>query len=150
MQHPVPGVVAGVGQTHVLAYAPLFEQHSRRVFTAKKGGDGLLEGLAEKHGGTSVLLLASVEVAVPVAARAAEVLANLGVGVGHRDASAVLERGALDTGAADSSAHWLAGAKPSRLTSEMPLITVWLILTTPRSPGKAFSSTCSWARSSGS
>jgi hypothetical protein len=37
----------------------------------------------------------------------------------------------------DSSSHWLAGAKLSRLMSEMPLITVWLILTTPRYPGKA-------------
>src|SRR5208282_3966194 len=55
---------------------------------------------------------------------------------GHRDTSAVLERGALDNGTADNSSHWLAGAKPSRLMSEMPLTTVWLILTTPRSPGK--------------
>ncbi len=39
---------------------------------------------------------------------------------------------------------------PSHRMSEMPLITVWLILTTPLSPGKAFSSTCSWASSSGS
>jgi hypothetical protein len=30
-----------------------------------------------------------------------------------------------------------------REASEMPLMTVWLILTTPRSPGRAFSSTCS-------
>ena len=69
---------------------------------------------------------------------------------GHRVTSAVLEREALETGAADSSSHWLAGAKPSRLIGEMPLITVWLILTTPRNPGSAFSSTCSWARSPGS
>ena len=33
----------------------------------------------------------SVEVAVPVTARAAKVLADLGVGVGHRVASSVLE-----------------------------------------------------------
>src|SRR5208283_5059447 len=150
LQHAVPGVVARVGQTHILAHAPLLEQHSRRVFTAKKGGDGLFEGSAKKHGGARVFFLPSVEVTVPVTARTAKVLADLGVGIGHRVASAGLEREALETGTADSSSHWLAGAKPSRLMSEMPLITVWLIFTTPRSPGKAFSSTCSWARSSGS
>ena len=72
-----------------------------------------------------------------VAPRAAQVLADLGVAVCHRDASSVLEREALEIGTADNSSHWLAGAKPSRLMSEMPLITVWLILTTPRSPGRA-------------
>src|SRR5208282_5071863 len=150
LQHTVPGVAARVGQAHVLAHAPLLEQHSRRVFMAKEGGDGLFERSAKEHGGARVFLLPTVEVAVPVTARTAKVLADLGVGVVHRETSAVLERKELDTGAADSSSHWLAGAKPSRLMSEMPLITVWLILTTPRSPGKAFSSTCSWARSSGS
>src|SRR5208337_4777754 len=111
------------------------------VFPAKKGGDGLFERSAKEHGGARVFLLPTIKVAVPVTARAAKVLADLGVGVDHRDASAVLEREALEIGTADSSSHWLAGAKPSRLMREMPLITVWLILTIPRSPGKAFSST---------
>src|ERR1019366_426088 len=84
LQHPVPGVVARVGQTHVPTYAPLLEQHSRRVFPAKKGGDGLFKGSTEKHGGTSVFLLPTIEVAVPVPARTAKVLADLGGGVGHR------------------------------------------------------------------
>src|SRR5208282_1286562 len=150
LQHAVPGVVARVGEAHVLAEAPLFEQHSRRVFTAKKGSDGLFKRSPKKHGGAHVFFLPPVKVAVPVTTWAAKVLADLGVGIGHRVASAVLEREALANGVAESSSHWLAGAKPSRLMSEMPLITVWLILTTPRSPGKAFSSTCSWARSSGS
>jgi hypothetical protein len=136
LQHAVPGVVARVGETHVLAHAPLLEQHSRRVFTAKKGGDGLFECSAEEHGGARVFLLPSIKVAVSVTARAAKVLTDLGVGVGHRDASAVLERESLVAGADDSSSHWLAGAKPSRSMSEMPLITVWLILTTPRPVGQ--------------
>src|SRR5208283_679619 len=127
LQHAVPGVVARVGQAHVLAQAPLLEQHSRRVFTAKQGGNGLLEGSTKEHGGASVFLLPAVEVAVPVTAGAAKVLADLGVGVGHRDACAVLERENFVAGGADNSSHWLAGAKPSRLISEMPLMTLWLI-----------------------
>jgi Transposase DDE domain group 1 len=39
LQHAVPGVIAGVGQAHVLAHAPLLEQHSRRVFTSKESSD---------------------------------------------------------------------------------------------------------------
>src|ERR1019366_2862104 len=104
LQHPVPGVVAGVGQAHVLVHAPLLEQHSRRVFTAKKGGDGLFERSAKQHGGTRVFFLPAIEVAVPVTTRAAKVLADLGVGICHRVASSpVLAREALETGAADSS-----------------------------------------------
>jgi hypothetical protein len=76
----------------------LLEQHSGRVFTTKKGADGLFEGSAEKHGGTRVLLLPTVEIAVPVSARTAKVLADLGVGISHCDASAVLEREGLETG----------------------------------------------------
>src|ERR1039458_4592150 len=117
---------------------------------SKKSGNGLFKGSAEKHGGACVFLLPTIKVAVSVTARAAKVLADLGVAVRHQDASAELEREALGAGDADSSSHWLAGAKPSRLISEIPLITVWLILTTPRSPGRAFSSTCSWVSSSGS
>src|SRR5271163_271023 len=108
---------------------------------AKQCGYRLFEGSAEEHGCTSVFFPPAVEVAVPVTTRTAEVLADLGVGVGHLIASSALEREALDTGVADSSSHWLAGANPSRLTSEMPLSTVWLILTTPRNPGRACSST---------
>jgi hypothetical protein len=48
LQHAIPGVVPGEGQFHVLAYAPLLEQHSGRVFTAKEGGDGLFERSAEE------------------------------------------------------------------------------------------------------
>ena len=85
--------------------APVLEEYCRRIFAAKQGGHCLFEGSAEEHGGAGVFLLPSIEVAVPVTARAAQVLADLGVGVGHRDASEISELEAFGSGAADSSSH---------------------------------------------
>ncbi len=70
LQHAVPGVVAGVGQTHVLARGPLLEQHSRWVFMAEEGSHGLFEGTTKEHGGARVFLLPAVEIAMAITARA--------------------------------------------------------------------------------
>ncbi len=148
LQHVVPGVMAGVGQVHVFAQTPLLKEHSGRIFPAEERGDGLFKGAAEKHGRAGIFFLPGVKVAVPVAARAAQILADLGIGVGHQDAFTVLET--FEAGVEDSFSHWLAGANPSKFTRDTPLIVVWLILTMPRSPGKAFSSICSCAKRSGS
>jgi hypothetical protein len=51
-----------------------------------------------------------------VAPRAAEVLADLGVAVGHQATSDPVF---LKHEAEESSAHWLAGAKPSKLSREV-------------------------------
>ena len=63
-----------------------------------------------------------------ITARAGQVLGDLGVAVIHRDALSFRGPLPLPAGgmgiAMDSSSHWLAGAKPSKFTSEMPLITV--------------------------
>src|SRR5271157_752484 len=81
-------------------------------------------------------------------------LGDLGVAVGDHNALCFRGPFPLLAGgmgmAVASSSHWLAGAKPSRFTSEMPLTTVWLILTTPTRPRRARSSTSSWLNSSGS
>ena len=50
---------------------------------AEESSQGLLEGSAEKHNGTCVFLFPAIEVAMFVAARATQVLADLGVAVGH-------------------------------------------------------------------
>src|SRR5437660_166516 len=123
LQHATPCVIARVGQVHVFARAPLLEENSRRVFVAKKGSNGLFEGSAKQHRRTCVFLLPTVQITVPILARTTQVLADLGVGIVHRVASSLLERQPPDTGADDSSSHWLAGAKPSKLIREMPLIT---------------------------
>src|SRR5664280_2119230 len=135
LKHVVPGVVARVGQLQFLTRRPLLEEDSRWIFVTEQGRHCLFEAAAEKHGGSGVFFLPAIEVAMAITARAGQVLGNLGVAVIHRDALPFsvplpLPAGGTRTAVASSS-HWLAGAKPSKFTSEMPLITVWLIFTTP-------------------
>src|ERR1700687_5674055 len=132
LQHAIPGVIARISEAHFLAHAPLLEENSRRVFVAKKGSNGLFEGSAKEHGSAGIFLLPTIEIAVPVTARAAEVGADLRIRVIHYEASSRSGRVGLETELVESSSHWLAGAKPSRLISEMPLIMAWLIFTPPR------------------
>src|ERR1039458_9056885 len=154
LEHVVPGVVARVGQLQVLTWRPLLKQDSRRIFVAEQSRHRLFEAAAEKHGGAGVFFLPAIEIAVAITARAGQVLGDLGVAVVHRDALSFPEPLPLLAGGTRtevaSSSHWLAGAKPSRFISEIPLTTVWLILTTPTKPRRARSSTSSWLNSSGS
>src|ERR1035438_6006216 len=154
LKHVVPGVVARVGQLQVLTRRPLLEEDGRGILATEQGRHRLFEAAAEEHGGPDVFLLPAIQIAMPVAARAGQVLGDLGVAVIHHDALSFpvplpLPAGGTRTDVASSS-HWLAGAKPSKFTSEMPLITVWLIFTTPTRPRRARSSTSSWLNSSGS
>ena len=126
---------------------PFAKQHRSGVVSAEVGGQSLLKGATEQHRRPGVFLFPAVQVAIPVAARAAEVLADLGVAVDHQATSdPVFFKHEVE----DSSAHWLARANPSKLSSELPLTVVWLIFTTPRSPERAFSSTSSRPSKSGS
>src|ERR1035441_1460404 len=154
LEHVVPSVVSRVGQLQIPTRRPLLKQDSRRIFATEQSRHRLLKAAAEKHGGANVFLLPAIEIAMTVAARAGQVLGNLGVAVIHRDALPFpvplpLPAGGTGTEVASSS-HWLAGAKPSKFTSEIPLIMVWLIFTTPTRPRRARSSTSSWLSSSGS
>src|SRR5262245_22160610 len=96
---------------------PLLEQRGGRIVTSEIGGESLFEGPAKQHSGAGVLLFPGVEIAIPVAARAREVLANLRVAVGHQ-ATSGLPLARVD--AEDNVSHWLAGAKPSSLSREVP------------------------------
>src|SRR6266852_7274442 len=129
----------------VLASLPFAKQDGRCIFVEEVGSQGPLEGSPEEHGGPGVFLLPAVEVAITIATGAGQVMADLGVAVGH---GATSEPRSSKGEEADSSSHWLAGAKPSRLSGEVPFTTVWLILTTPRSPTKALSSISSRPSSS--
>src|ERR1035437_6660548 len=66
-----------------LAGRPLRKQDCSGIFPAKEGTKGLFESATEQHRRTGVLLLPAVKRAMPVAPRAGEILADLGVAVGH-------------------------------------------------------------------
>ena len=82
-QHAIPGVSVGVVQALVLIGRPLGEQDCSGIFPAKISAQGLFEGAAEEHRRPSVLFFPAIEVAMPISPRAGEVLADLGVAVGH-------------------------------------------------------------------
>ena len=87
LQHAVPRSAVRILELAVLVGGPFAEQHGCGVLSPEVRGQGLLEGATEEHGGAGVFLPPAVEVAIPVAARAAEVLADLGVAVGHQATS---------------------------------------------------------------
>src|SRR5438045_5165057 len=92
-------------------------EHLGGILSLKVSSHGLLEGSAEQHGGPSVLLFPAIEVAMLVAARAGEILTNLGVAVGHDDTSdpdLSDPRRSLSV-VMESSFQRVAGAKPSKL-----------------------------------
>ena len=72
-----------------------------------------------------------------VAPRAGQVLADLGIAVGHEAASDPRVSWSVKT---ERSSHRAAGAKPSKLRTEIPCIVTSLTLTTPHRSIRALSS----------
>ena len=126
---------------------PFPVEHRGGILPLEVGSHGLLERPAKQHGGPGVLLLPAVEVAMLVAARAGQILADLGVAVGHEDTSD--PRGSLSV-KTESSSHRAAGAKPSKLRTEMPCTVTSLTLTTPHRSIRALSSISFFPSSSAS
>ena len=87
MQHAVPAVALGIVETAVPVGGPFPVEHRGGILPLEVGSHSLLEGPAKQHGRPGVLLLPAVEVAMLVAARAGQVLADLGIAVGHEDTS---------------------------------------------------------------
>ena len=83
LQHAVPRRAIRILELAVLMGGPFAKQHCSGVISAEVGGQGLLEGATEQHRCPGVFFFPAVQIAIPVAARAAEVLADLGVAIGH-------------------------------------------------------------------
>ena len=77
------GVVVGILQVLALAGRPLGEQDGSRIFPAKERAQCCFEGATEEHRCPGVFLLPAIEIAMPIPPWAGEVLADLGVAVGH-------------------------------------------------------------------
>ena len=112
---PCSSIRSQVSRVENCRFECLQADHSRnrdisRIFSAEEGAQSLFEGATEQHCCPGVLLFPAVQIAMPIPARAGEVLADLGVAVGHH-ATCGLSR--LVAGV-DSSSHRLAGANPSK------------------------------------
>ncbi len=73
----------GVLQVLTLTGRPFLEQECSGIFATKQGSESLFKGATEQHCRTGVFLFPSVEVAVAIAPRARQVLADLCIAVGH-------------------------------------------------------------------
>src|SRR6185369_6573616 len=108
----VPAVLPAVIHVIVSERAPFLEQDGSRVLPQEEGTQCFLERAAKQHCRANVLLSPSFQIAVTIATRAAQILTNLRIAIDHQATPAL----GLETGADDSSSHWLAGANPSKFS----------------------------------
>src|SRR6266536_3614078 len=104
-------------QLLILIELPFLKQGSRRVLAEEVGGQSTFEGTSEEHGCPGVFLLPAIQIAMTVAARAGQILADLGIAIGHEATS---DSGGSSLAVGESSFQRLRGANPSRLRTEMP------------------------------
>src|SRR5579872_1631764 len=83
MGHPVPGVVLRVFECRFSPDTPLLEQDRRAVLPTEVRRQSLLEAPAEEQGSLGFLFLPAVQIAIAIATRAAEVLADLRIAISH-------------------------------------------------------------------
>src|ERR1700677_1367169 len=79
----IPGVTLLVLERAIAEPTPFLEEHCARVFSVEVGTERSLKAPAKNHRRTRVLFPPTIEIPIPVAAGAAEVLANLSVAVRH-------------------------------------------------------------------
>src|SRR5207245_9681494 len=106
-----PAIAMRVLRRLILIRLPLLEQGRRRVLLEKVRGQWSFKGAAEEHGCPRVFLLPAIQIAMTVAARTGQVLADLGIAVDHQATSDPRESSAA---VGESSFQRLSGAKPSR------------------------------------
>ena len=143
----VPGLTLFALQGGLSEGAPFFKEGRRRILPTKQSGESFFEATTKNHRGPRVLFPPSIEIVVPVAARAAEVFTDLGVTQDHASISFV---GMTLAVVHESVSHSPAGAKASRFWQVRPLMTEWEIRTTPCRFNSALTSTWSWLNSSAS
>src|ERR1700693_1024182 len=119
LQHAIPAVPLGIVNAAVPVSCPFPEEHRGGILPLEVGCHSLLERPAKQHGCTGVFRFPTVEIPMLVAARAGQVLADLGVAVSHEDTSD--PRGSVSLSVkTESSSHRAAGAKPPKLRMEIP------------------------------
>ena len=87
LQHAVPAIPLRIVKTAVPVGRPFPVKHRGGILPLEVGSHRLLEGPTEEHGCPSVFLFPAIEVAMLVAARAGQILADLRVAVSHEDTS---------------------------------------------------------------
>src|SRR5258707_9440064 len=85
MYEPIPSLSLLEFEGRFTISIPFLEQHSAAILFAEVRSQSILKAAPKSHGRASFLVTPAIEVAIPVAARAAEVLADLRVAIYHRN-----------------------------------------------------------------
>src|SRR5713226_3505294 len=84
MEKAVPGLSFAVFKRSIAVCGPLLEKHSSAVLLTKVGAQSLFKAAAEDHRCPGLFFPPAIQVAVAIAARAAQVLTDLRVAIDHR------------------------------------------------------------------
>src|ERR1700682_5607529 len=85
MDETVPGLSLFVFERSLAVSLPFLEQHRAAILFAEVSSQSVLKTAAKSHSRASFFFPPAIEVAVTIAARAAEVLADLRVAIDHRN-----------------------------------------------------------------
>src|SRR5258708_1365721 len=91
MHEPVPSLSLLEFERSFAVSLPFLEQHRATILFAEVSSQSVLKAAAKSHRSASFLLPPAVEIAVTIAARAAEILADLRVAIDHRNLPACAE-----------------------------------------------------------
>src|SRR5579863_2094464 len=84
VHHAIPGIRFFVFEGIVSISSPLLEERSTAILSTEVSAKSTLKAAAESHGRTGLLFAPAVKIAIAIAARAAEILADLCVAIDHR------------------------------------------------------------------
>src|SRR5205807_7371383 len=78
LEHAIPAVAMRVFELLILTELPFLKQGSRCVLAQKEGRQSAFKGASEEHGCPGIFFFPAIEITMTVAARAGQVLADLG------------------------------------------------------------------------
>jgi len=84
LKHPVPSVMVRELQALIFASGPFAKKDFSWILPAEVRTQSQFECAAKEHRSTSILPLPAIKIAMPIAPRTGEILADLGVAVGHQ------------------------------------------------------------------
>src|SRR5882762_10149077 len=80
----IPGLSFAVFKRTIAVYIPFLEKDSSAILLSKVGAQSFLKAATEDHRCPCLFFPPSIQIAVAIAARAAQVLADLRVAIDHR------------------------------------------------------------------
>src|SRR5713101_6616225 len=83
VEEAVPGFSFAVFKRTIAVCIPFLEKHSSAILLTKIGTQSFFKAATEDHRCPCLFYPPSIQITIAIAARAAKILANLGVAIGH-------------------------------------------------------------------